>query len=65
MRQLQPSILERIGKALQQTSDSLVHERAPERWIELITRLNAEEDTQRLRSAAQRCERQAKVRRCA
>ena len=35
--------LERITKALHRSYDELLHEPLPERWIDLIERLNAEE----------------------
>ena len=35
-----PHILDRIGKAFQQTYEGLVHEIPPERWTDLIIRLH-------------------------
>jgi hypothetical protein len=35
---------ERVGKALQDDAQYVVDDHLPERWIELIKRLNAEED---------------------
>lgn len=39
--------LERIRKTLHRSFDELLHEPLPERWIDLITRLNAEENARR------------------
>jgi hypothetical protein len=39
----EPPLLERIGKALQERLDDIVQEPLPERWTDLIHRLNAEE----------------------
>ena len=39
--------LERITKALHRSYDELLHEPLPERWIDLIKRLNAEENDRR------------------
>ena len=39
----QPSGLERIGKVLRETVQVVRHEPLPERWVELIKRLNAED----------------------
>ena len=36
--------IERIGNALHRTYDDLVHEPLPDRWINLIKRLNAEKE---------------------
>lgn len=38
---------ERIGKTLRRGYDELLHEHLHERWIELITRLNSEENARR------------------
>jgi hypothetical protein len=38
---------ERITKALHRSYDELLHEPLPERWIDLIKRLNAEENARR------------------
>jgi hypothetical protein len=38
---------ERIGKKLHRSFDELLHEPLPERWIDLIKRLNAEENAWR------------------
>jgi hypothetical protein len=39
--------LEGIRKTLHRSFDELLHEPLPERWIDLITRLNAEENAWR------------------
>jgi hypothetical protein len=39
--------LEHIRKTLHRSFDELLHEPLPERWIDLITRLNAEENARR------------------
>jgi hypothetical protein len=44
-------IVERIGRALHLTFDEFVREPLPERWIDLICRLNAEEDDTERESA--------------
>jgi hypothetical protein len=36
-------VLERISKVLHDTLDDIRHEPVPERWVELINRLNTEE----------------------
>jgi hypothetical protein len=38
---------ERITKELHRSYDELLHEPLPERWIDLIKRLNAEENDRR------------------
>jgi hypothetical protein len=40
----QPSLLEHIGKVLREITKVFRHERLPERWIELIKRLDLEEE---------------------
>jgi hypothetical protein len=40
----QPSLLEHFGKVLREINKVFRHERLPERWIELIKRLDAEEE---------------------
>ena len=44
---------ERVGKALQDDAQYVVDDCIPERWVELIKRLNAEEDA-RARTHADR-----------
>ena len=39
-----PLLVERIGSALHKTFDEIRYEPLPERWTELIDRLNAEEE---------------------
>ena len=39
-----PLLVERIASALNKTFDEIRHEPLPERWTELINRLNAEEE---------------------
>ena len=41
------SAFDRISQGLHQGHDDIVNEPLPERWIELIKRLNAEEDQTR------------------
>ena len=48
-----PSIIDHIGKVLRETTHARQNEPLPERWIELIQRLNAEEDAFNQRT---RCE---------
>ena len=38
------SMTEHLGSILRETAPAVRHEPLPERWIELIKRLNAEED---------------------
>ena len=37
-------VLDRIGKVLHETFDDFRREPLPERWVDLLNRLNAEED---------------------
>jgi hypothetical protein len=39
-------VLVRIGKLLHETVEDMGREPVPERWVELINRLNAEEEAQ-------------------
>jgi hypothetical protein len=43
----QPSILEHIGKILREIAQVFRNEPLPERWVELIKRLDAEEEASR------------------
>jgi len=52
MLETRADIIERIGDALHRAYEELVHEPTPERWIELINRLNEEEVVQRDRSVS-------------
>ncbi len=45
-------IIERIGQALHRAYDELVREPTPERWIELINRLNEDEVVQQVKSVS-------------
>ncbi len=47
-------IVHRIGKTLHEAVDRIRQEPVPERWVDLIHRLNAEEDAERVRGAARR-----------
>ncbi len=40
-------VLERISKVLHEALEDIRHEPVPERWVDLINRLNAEEDAWR------------------
>jgi anti-sigma factor NepR-like protein len=50
MLETRADIIERIGQALHRAYEEMVHEPTPERWIELINRLNEEEVVQRVKS---------------
>ncbi len=50
MLETRADIIERIGQALHRAYEEMVHEPTPERWIELIIRLNEEEVVQRVKS---------------
>jgi hypothetical protein len=50
MRETSAPVLGRIGRALHQTLDEIVNAPLPERWIDLINRLNAEEDRRTLQA---------------
>jgi hypothetical protein len=52
---LDPSF-ERITKALHRSYDELLHEPLPERWIDLLKRLNAEENDRRKGTHSERLE---------
>jgi hypothetical protein len=43
MQQPRTSILHRIGKVFQARTDDIAHERLPERWVDLIQYLDAQE----------------------
>jgi hypothetical protein len=43
VQEVRPPIFERFGKSLHQRFDEIVHEPLPERWTDLIKRLDAEE----------------------
>ena len=43
MQQGHDSILRRLGKLLHDGEDDITHEPLPKRWVELIHRLNEEE----------------------
>jgi hypothetical protein len=45
MREASVPAIGRIGRALHQTFDEIVHAPLPERWVDLINRLNAEENS--------------------
>jgi hypothetical protein len=51
MQQPRTSMLHRIGKVFQARTEDIAHERLPERWLDLIQYLDAQE---REREAAQR-----------
>jgi hypothetical protein len=40
--------LDHIGKELREQCDNVTHEQLPERWVDLINYLNAQEQEQRL-----------------
>ena len=44
MREASVPAIGRIGRALHETFDEIVHAPLPERWIDMINRLNAEEE---------------------
>jgi hypothetical protein len=44
MREASVPAIGRIGRALHETFDEMVHAPLPERWIDMINRLNAEEE---------------------
>ena len=46
MRKAQPTLLDRIGRALRAQFDEIVHEPLPNRWVDLINYLN-EKDKRR------------------
>lgn len=43
MRQVQDTILQRLGKALHVRGDGITHEPLPRRWVDLIHHLDAQE----------------------
>jgi hypothetical protein len=46
IRHSQVSFLDRIGRVIHDTLDTVPGEPIPERWTDLLERLNAEEDAQ-------------------
>ena len=44
--QVQETILQRLGRALNVRLDDITHEPLPERWVELIQHLNEQESAQ-------------------
>ena len=44
-------VLDRIGRVTQELLESIRHQPIPERWIDLLNRLNAEEDARNLITA--------------
>lgn len=61
MRQGQSPVFKRIGKALHDQFNEVVHEPLPDRWIDLINYLNEKERAER--EAAQRGTEQSPKRR--
>ena len=61
MREASLPAIGRIGRTLHETFGEIVHAPLPERWIDLINRLNAEEDGEAIDSP-QRSEKRRSLR---